>query len=215
MAWPPTLVIFDCDGVLVDSELPANRTFRLMLAEQGLELSLAETVGLLKGLSLPACGALLKERFGLVLPDDFFERLQQRTYQAFQDELNAVPGVQDAVEGLALPFCVASSGAIEKMHFTLGLTGLLELFRDRMFSAEQVARGKPFPDLFLHAAAQMGHSPDACVVIEDSLPGVKAAQAAGMNVLGFAGTELADADELGAAGATVFSDMRDLAALLA
>ncbi|MCG8691925.1 MAG: HAD-IA family hydrolase [Minwuiales bacterium] len=215
MAWPPTLVIFDCDGVLVDSELPANRTFRLMLAEQGLELSLAETVGLLKGLSLPACGALLKERFGLVLPDDFFERLQQRTYQAFQDELNAVPGVQDAVEGLALPFCVASSGAIEKMHFTLGLTGLLELFRDRMFSAEQVARGKPFPDLFLHAAAQMGHSPDACVVIEDSLPGVKAAQAAGMTVLGFAGTELADADELGAAGATVFSDMRDLAALLA
>ena len=215
MAWPPTLVIFDCDGVLVDSELPANRTFRLMLAEQGLELSLAETVGLLKGLSLPACGALLKERFGLVLPDDFFERLQQRTYQAFQDELNAVPGVQDAVEGLALPFCVASSGAIEKMHFTLGLTGLLELFRDRMFSAEQVARGKPFPDLFLHAAAQMGHSPDACVVIEDSLPGVKAAQAAGMTVLGFAGTELADADELGAAGATVFSDMRDLAVLLA
>ena len=215
MAWPPTLVIFDCDGVLVDSELPANRTFRLMLAEQGLELSLAETVGLLKGLSLPACGALLKERFGLVLPDDFFERLQQRTYQAFQDELNAVPGVQDAVEGLALPFCVASSGAIEKMHFTLGLTGLLELFRDRMFSAEQVARGKPFPDLFLHAAAQMGHSPDACVVIEDSLPGVKAAQAAGMTVLGFAGTELADADELATAGATVFSDMRDLATLLA
>ena len=215
MAWPPTLVIFDCDGVLVDSELPANRTFRLMLAEQGLELSLAETVGLLKGLSLPACGALLKERFGLVLPDDFFERLQQRTYQGFQDELNAVPGVQDAVEGLALPFCVASSGAIEKMHFTLGLTGLLELFRDRMFSAEQVARGKPFPDLFLHAAAQMGHSPDACVVIEDSLPGVKAAQAAGMTVLGFAGTELADADELATAGATVFSDMRDLAVLLA
>ena len=214
MAWPPTLVIFDCDGVLVDSELPANRTFRLMLAEQGLDLSLAETVGLLKGLSLPACAVLLRERFDLALPDDFFDRLQRRTYQAFRDELSAVPGIKDAVEGLALPFCVASSGAIEKMHFTLGLTGLLDLFRDRMYSAEQVARGKPFPDLFLHAAQQMGHSPDTCVVIEDSLPGVKAAQAAGMSVLGFAGTELADGDELGAAGATVFSDMRDLGALL-
>ncbi len=214
MAWPPTLVIFDCDGVLVDSELPANRTFRLMLAEQGLDLSLAETVGLLKGLSLPACAVLLRERFDLALPDDFFDRLQQRTYQAFRDELSAVPGIKDAVEDLALPFCVASSGAIEKMHFTLGLTGLLDLFRDRMYSAEQVARGKPFPDLFLHAAQQMGHSPDTCVVVEDSLPGVKAAQAAGMSVLGFAGTELADGDELGAAGATVFSDMRDLGALL-
>ncbi len=214
MVAPPELVIFDCDGVLVDSEPPANRVFAEMLAEHGLDLGFEETVRLLKGLSLTSCVALLTSRFDLDLPDDFTCRLQERTYAAFRDELTAVPGVRTAMAALGRPCCVASSGGIEKMRFTLGLAGLLDLFDGRLFSAEQVARGKPHPDLFLHAAAAMGHRPAACVVIEDSLPGVAAAQAAGMAVLGFAGTALADAAALRAAGARVFTDMADLPALI-
>lgn len=214
LSTPPELVIFDCDGVLVDSEPPANRVFAEMLAEHGLDLGFEGTVALLKGLSLKSCLALLATRFDLDLPDDFVDRLERRTYTAFRAELAAVPGVREAVAGLGRPYCVASSGEIEKMRFTLGLTGLLDLFDGRLYSAEQVARGKPHPDLFLHAAAAMGHLPEACVVIEDSLPGVEAARAAGMAVFGFAGTALADAAALGAAGAAVFTDMARLPELL-
>ena len=212
---PTRLVIFDCDGVLVDSEPLANHVLADAMAQLGLEAPLDVVHERFVGRSMVDVVAGIEADLGRPLPDDWLDALQRRTFAVFERDLQPVRGVAAALDRIDAATCVASSGAPDKIRFTLGLTGLLERFDDRLFSATQVPRGKPFPDLFLHAAEQMGHSPDACVVIEDSLPGVKAAQAAGMTVLGFAGTELADAQELGAAGATVFSDMRDLAALLA
>jgi len=204
------LVIFDCDGVLVDSELPANQVFCEALRAEGLCVELADIVRLLKGLSLRSCGDVIRREFDLDLSAAFFDRLQKRTYKRFRQELQAVPGVAEAMQALSVPYCVASSGSIEKMHFTLGLTNLLRFVDGRLFSASQVPRGKPHPDLFLHAAQSMAVRPSRCVVVEDSRPGVLAAEAAGMHVLGFAGTSLADARELADAGAEVFDDMADL-----
>ena len=204
------LVIFDCDGVLVDSELPANQVFCEALAAEGLAVELSDIVRLLKGLSLKACGDVIRREFDLDLSAAFFDRLQQRTYERFRRELQAVPGVGEAMQALKLPYCVASSGTFEKMRLTLGLTGLLCHVDGRLFSASQVKRGKPQPDLFLYAARAMAVAPGRCVVVEDSRPGVQAARAAGMRVLGFAGTMLADAHELADAGAEVFNDMAAL-----
>jgi HAD superfamily hydrolase (TIGR01509 family) len=204
------LVIFDCDGVLVDSELPANQVFCEALCAEGLDVELADIVRLLKGLSLNSCGDVIRREFALDLTAAFFDRLQKRTFERFRRELQAVPGVAEAMQALSVPYCVASSGSIEKMHFTLGLTDLLHFVDGRLFSASQVPRGKPHPDLFLHAAQSMAVRPSRCVVVEDSRPGVLAAEAAGMRVFGFAGTALADARELADAGAEVFDDMAAL-----
>ena len=214
MALPPDLLIFDCDGVLVDSEPPANRVLCATLNELGLEITLADTVRHFIGRSLDSCIERIETEFGLPLADDFRQRLQRRTFAAFRDELRAVPGIVPVIEQLTVPYCVASSGTIEKMRFTLGLTGLLAHFEGRMFSATEVTRGKPHPDLFLHAARRMGHPPERCVVVEDSPPGVAGAIAAGMGVFGYAGGALADAAALRAGGATVFADMADLPELL-
>jgi len=210
MMRPVDLVIFDCDGVLVDSELPANQAFCDALRAEGLGVDLSDVVRLLKGLSLRSCGDVIRREFGLDLSAAFFDQLQERTYQRFRQELRAVPGVGEAMQALSVPYCVASSGTIEKMHFTLGLTDLLRFVDGRLFSASEVPRGKPHPDLFLYAAEAMAVQPSRCVVVEDSRPGVLAAQAAGMHVLGFAGTDLADARELADAGAQVFDTMADL-----
>ena len=148
----------------------------------------------------------------------FLEKMQAVTYQTFRDApLRAVAGVKDAVTALqaaGLYTCVASSGAPEKMRFTLGLTGLWDLFDGRIFSASQVPRGKPFPDLFLHAALSMNVQPFECVVVEDSLPGVQAARAAGMKALAYAGEPYANRDALQKAGGRVFDDMKQLPGLV-
>ncbi len=214
MALPPDLLIFDCDGVLVDSEPPANRVLCRLLNELGLEITLEDTVRHFIGRSVDACIELIETEFDLPLAHDFRDRLEQRTFDAFRAELRAVPGVAAVIEQLALPCCVASSGTIAKMRFTLAMTGLLAHFDGRLFSATEVARGKPAPDLFLHAARRMGHPPDRCVVIEDSPPGVAGAVAAGMAVFGYAGGALSDAAALRAAGATTFADMAALPELL-
>jgi HAD superfamily hydrolase (TIGR01509 family) len=211
---PPDLVIFDCDGVLVDSEGPANRLLCEAINRAGLDISEQETNRELNGLTMASTLEIIEHRLGRALPSDFLPRLQERTFEAFRHELKAVPGIHDAIARIDLPDCVASSGEIEKMRFTLGLTGLLDHFEGRLFSATQVARGKPAPDVFLFAAEQMGVAPDRCVVVEDAVAGVQAARAAGMPVFAYAGHDYADTDALRQAGGQIFSSMADLPVLL-
>lgn len=211
---PPQLVIFDCDGVLVDSEPIANRLFAEHLTRAGFEMTTEEAVCALKGLSMASCVALIKRRFGRALPTGFVAALQAATLEALAREVTAVAGVHGALDRIPCPTCVASSGEHEKMRITLGRAGLWPRFEGRIFSATEVARGKPHPDLFLHAAARMRVPARDCVVIEDSRPGVEAAIAAGMRVLGFAGASEADRGALERAGAIAFTDMSELPARL-
>src|SRR5262249_19091935 len=165
----------------------------------------------LMGLSLKSAFEIVEAELGRRLPDDFLETMQAVTYQSFRDApLQPVAGVREAVLALqadGLATCVASSGSPEKMRFTLGLTGLWELFDGRIFSASPVPRGKPFPDLFLHAAIAMDEQPFDCVVVEDSVPGIQAARLAGMRALAYAGAPHAHREGLAAAGGVLFDDM--------
>ena len=208
------LVIFDCDGVLIDSERIAVRTDVQVLAKLGWVLTEAECVERFVGLSDKSVRAAIEAHLGRALPDDWDHEFQSLYRDAFAAELTPVPGVMQALDRITLPTCVASSSSHEKLRFTLGLTGLYERFAGRIFSAYDVARGKPAPDLFLHAAARMGVSPAACAVVEDSRYGVQAARAAGMRAFGFAGG-LTPAAWLEGPGTVVFSEMRQLPMLLA
>ena len=207
------LIIFDCDGVLVDSEPIANRMFTAALNEIGFDWSYQQVCGRFIGLSMSRCIELIEEELGRPVPERFLDELQRRTFEAFRTEgLAAVRGVEKMLDALDLPFCVASSGELEKMEWTLGQTGLLPRFAGRMFSAEQVPRGKPAPDLFLFAADSCGVAPQRCAVIEDSVPGVQAGMAARMTVFGYA--ERSDRTALAAHGAIVFDSMMDLPGLI-
>jgi HAD superfamily hydrolase (TIGR01509 family) len=209
MRWD--LVIFDCDGVLVDSEPLSNQAFADCLAEIGFDIGYDEVVRRFVGRSNASCLAEVEAEIGQPLPEDFAEHVLRRTLAALE-EVQPVPGVREALEALEHPFCVASSGDPRKMRLTLGKTGLLPFFEGRMFSAVEVAHGKPAPDLFLHAAASLGASPRRCIVIEDSLPGIQAARAAEMQVLGFARGEQAAA--LRQSGARLFDSMAKLPSIL-
>jgi HAD superfamily hydrolase (TIGR01509 family) len=180
------LVIFDCDGVLVDSEALACQVDADILTELGIAYTRDEIISQFVGVSLKDMMARIERDRTITLPADFAETLNRTLFARFESELQPIPGVRDAI--LALPHrrCVASSSLPERIAFSLRLTRLDDLF-EHIFSASEVARGKPAPDLFLHAAARMGASPDQCLVIEDSTAGVQAARAAGMKVIGFAG----------------------------
>jgi HAD superfamily hydrolase (TIGR01509 family) len=215
----PSLLIFDCDGVLVDSEKLADRALSRMLRELGLEMSEAEVRRSFVGMAMPDCYAEIGRLTGRPVPDDWIARLDALDHELYQRELEPVPGVRDlleAVHGHGMPRCVASSSALDKMHVKLAVTGLAPYFaREALFSAQMVERAKPHPDVFLLAAGRMGHAPPRCVVIEDSARGVQGAVAAGMAVIGYAGDPLTDADALMAAGAAhVVEDMAEAAALI-
>jgi HAD superfamily hydrolase (TIGR01509 family) len=209
---PTRLVIFDCDGVLVDSDRISLRIQAQRISALGLETTYEDCLGDFLGLGMPATLRILSERLGRPVPDGWVEELSAAVNEAFERELTPVPGIIEALDDIELPTCVASSGTHDKMRFTLGLTGLYDRFAGRIFSAEEVRRGKPAPDLFLHAAACMDIPPEDCAVVEDSPFGVAAAKAAGMRVLGFAATtpaeRLAEAD-------TVFTTMTELPQLVA
>ncbi len=207
------LVIFDCDGVLVDSEPISVRIDVEMLAEVGVAMSEAEVIERYVGRSPEVMLAETEAQLGRRLPDGWFERGEQRLRKAFAAELKPVAGVREALERIPDPVCVASSSAHHNLRFKLELTGLYERFAGHIFSASEVANGKPAPDLFLHAAQRMGADPPGCVVVEDSRYGVEAARAAGMHVLGYAGG-LTPASVLEGPGTTVFEDMRSLPELL-
>lgn len=217
-SFSPSLVIFDCDGVLVDTEPVANRLLARVLSEEGFQISYEECRRLFVGRTMDAVRAHVEAALGRALRADWTTSIRDRTLEAFAAGIEPVAGAGDVIHALrarALPYCVASSGKFEKMRFTLGMTGLLPLVEDVLFSAEEVRAGKPAPDLFLHAASRMGHEPSRCLVIEDSVPGVQAAVAAGMAVVGYAGDPHTDAAALKSEGAHVISGMDELRALLA
>ena len=212
------LVIFDCDGVLVDSEPLSNTVFARALRREGLDWSVEETMRRLMGRSMKACVEIVEGVLARSLPEDFVHRMQADTLQAFRAApLQPVPGINeaiDAIEAQGIKTCIASSGGFDKMEVSLGVTGLWSRFEGRIFSSSQVSRGKPFPDLFLHAAMEMNEQPFDCVVVEDSVPGAQAAKAAGMRALGYVGAPHTDRDAMGAAGAFLFTDMKQLPGLV-
>jgi HAD superfamily hydrolase (TIGR01509 family) len=214
MTEPLQLVIFDCDGVLVDSERLAVRVEAAVLAELGWPLSQAEVVERFMGRSQAFMAQAILDRLGRRLPDDWQDRLDRRYRAAFDAELAPVDGIVEALDRIATPTCVASSGSHEMLRHTLGLTGLYQRFEGRIFSASEVAEGKPAPDLFLHAPARLGAEPAACAVVEDSRYGVEAARAAGMRAFGYTGG-LTPAGRLAGPGTVLFDDMRRLPDLLA
>ena len=210
---PVELVIFDCDGVLIDSERLAVEIDVRVLNELGWPLTEAEVIERFVGRSDRETQAVVEAHLGRALPVDWEAQVEPLYRQAFADRLAPVDGVLEALDRISLSSCIASSGTHEHLRYTLGLTGLYERFAGRIFSAEDVARGKPAPDLFLHAAQRMGAEPAACVVVEDSRAGVQAARAAGMRVLAYGGG-LTPAELLAGPDTIVFDDMRDLPALL-
>ncbi|MET9281612.1 MULTISPECIES: HAD family hydrolase [Streptomyces] len=209
------LVIFDNDGVLVDSEPISNRLLAGYLTELGHPTSYEDSLRDYMGGAMHRVHDLVLERTGRRLPSDFDDVFHGRVFAAFERELEPVPGAVDVLEKLAadgVAYCVASSGSHERIRTGHCTAGLDRWFDDeRIFSSQDVGRGKPAPDLFLHAAARMGVAPERCVVVEDSPLGVRAAVAAGMDVYGF--TAMTPAEKLD--GATrFFGDMGELADLL-
>jgi HAD superfamily hydrolase (TIGR01509 family) len=206
------LVIFDCDGVLVDSEPIANRVLAEAITEAGWPITTEECMGIFMGRRWEDSLAMIETRLGHPLPPEFSRDFRARRDAALDAELEPVPGIAEAIDRIPLLRCVASSSGPEKIRVTLAHTGLLDRFEGRIFSAHVVERGKPAPDLFLHAAAEMGVAPPRCAVVEDTIIGIEAARAAGMSVFGFcahfASTAMADA------GATPFDSMAKLPELL-
>jgi HAD superfamily hydrolase (TIGR01509 family) len=192
---PVGLVIFDCDGVLVDSEPIAMRLLIETIAGAGLALDPGQAQGLLLGKSLASMRAILARDFGLVLSDAALEAMRHRLYAAFRAELRPIPGIAAVLDALPAACCVASSSQPERIEVSLTATGLWPRFAGHVFSATMVARGKPAPDLFLFAAGSMGYAPGACLVVEDSPAGVTAAQSAGMRVVAFTGGSHATSDQ--------------------
>ncbi|MEU9128224.1 HAD family hydrolase [Kitasatospora sp. NPDC048540] len=210
---PVELVIFDCDGVLVDSEPIAVRVHVALGAEFGWPLTEGEVIEEFVGRSSASIGEKIGARLGAATATAWDARFRDLHREAVDAELRAVDGIAEALDGLAVPYCVASSGDHEKMRHTLGRTGLYRRFAGRIFSATEVARGKPAPDLFLHAAERLGVAAERCAVVEDSEPGVRAARAAGMRSFGYAGG-VTPAHRLAGPGTVVFEDMRALPGLL-
>jgi HAD superfamily hydrolase (TIGR01509 family) len=205
-------VIFDCDGVLVDSEPLSNRILAERLTALGLPTTTEQSMADYMGRSWASCRALIEERLGRSLPEGFADGYHEELYAALRAEVEPVAGVVAALDALTTPVCVASSGSHEKIRTSLGTTGLLARFEGRIHSAADVEHGKPAPDLFLHAARSHGADPARCAVVEDAVAGVQAGRAAGMDVLAYAG--LTAPELLAAEGARVFTSMDELPALL-
>jgi len=208
---PFGLVIFDCDGVLVDSERLAVRVETEILASLGWSLSEAEVVDRFVGRSAAYMHQEVERHLGRGI--DWEEVFERRYEEVFSRELVPVPGVVEALGRLSMPTCVGSSGTHEKLRFSLGVTGLRDRFAGRIFSTSDVPNGKPAPDLFLYAAEQMGVAPAACAVVEDSPVGVEAGIAAGMAVFAYCGG-VNSRSRLARGGVVTFAEMHQLPALL-
>ena len=202
------LIIFDCDGVLVDSERIANEVFAKVLNEEcGFSLSLDDMFKTFVGHSSSQCMEIVEEMLGKKPPAGLEERYKNDINSALKSSVVPITGIHKAISEISVPYCVASSGSYEKMQTTLGKTGLLQFFEGKLHSTSDVKRGKPFPDIYLHAAQNMGVSDlSKCLVIEDSPLGVKGGVTAGMTVFGY--SELMDENRLREAGAHhIFNNM--------
>jgi len=212
------LIIFDCDGVLVDSEVISCRAHARTLTRHGYPITEEQVLQRFLGISDREARLIIEREMGRSMPDDFESQVKAATLQFYAGDLEAIAGVADAIAAIPLPKCVASSGTPEKIQHDLDCANLTDLLAPHIFSATQVRRGKPAPDLFLFAAEQMRAAPARCLVIEDSVPGVTGALAAGMSVLGFHGgshCQPGHAKLLRDAGAiATFDDMRQLPELV-
>lgn len=207
------LVIFDCDGVLIDSETFALPLLGSMIADLGVELEVDEVHRRFGGLSMEQVMAGVAETLGAPAPPTFLDEFVRRSEETLRRELAPIDGVPELLEGLGLPFCSASNAEGRELRLNLEVAGLLHHFGDRLFSADDVEHPKPAPDLYLLAAQTMGFGPEQCAVVEDTPTGVAAASAAGMEVFGYASRH--PAAGLAAAGASItFTSMRELPALL-
>lgn len=182
-----SLFIFDCDGVLIDSEVISARQLIEELKGYGVEMDMAFVSRHFLGRSYPVVLKEVREGWGVQLPDRFEADYRARLLAAFERDLKVMPDVVETIRALGIPYCLATSSSPERMRKSLEITGLSALFEGLTFTASEVARGKPAPDLFLHAAARMGADPATCIVLEDSLNGVRAGLAAGMRVWRFTG----------------------------
>lgn len=207
------LVIFDCDGVLVDSEPIVNRIFAEVLNEAGFKITYEEVMQQFVGKSLATCLEMIKEFYGRPLPKNFIELCREREIAALQKELQPVPGMPEVLKQITLLKCVASNSSHRHIQMVLTLTELLHHFQGKLYSCHDVERPKPFPDVYLYAAQQMNTNPENCLVIEDSATGVQAACAAGMTVFGYA--QYNDGAEEAFNGAKiVFNNMQQLPKML-
>ncbi len=215
MAAKPGLVIFDCDGVLVDSERQSAVATADYLEELGLSLSAEDAAVLFKGLTNTEIEGLVEPRLQAMLPNDFVAEMDQRMVDAIQSGITVIPGVRQAIEAIVAAGCEVSvglNGTPEETNAKVDAAGFWDLFGGNVFSAHHVSRGKPAPDLFLFAASTMGFAPGDCVVIEDAAAGVQAAMAAGMRVLGYA--LKGDRQGLSDMGAEVFVSMAEVPGLI-
>jgi len=210
----PELIIFDSDGVLVDSEIIALTVLARTASEEGAAIGVDEAIRCFRGRKMADCVRDIERRLGRSVRETFVTDLRRATALAFDTELKPVEGIHAALAEIAVPVCVASNGPMSKLTHTLGLTKLLDHFEGRIFSAYEVGSWKPDPGLFLHAARTLGVHPSRCVVVEDSLPGIHAAKAAGMQVLGFTGGDPDAELALGAACEKLLHRMSDLPGLL-
>jgi len=208
------LVIFDCDGVLVDSEGIGNAVLAQAATREGAAITAEEALHLFRGLKMAECVVEIERRSGRRVPENFVADVRQAMAIAFESDLRAVEGIHTALTAIRLPVCVASNGPMAKMKHTLGLAHLLGHFEGRIFSAYDVGAWKPDPGLFLHAARTFGAEPSRCIVVEDSLSGIRAANAAGMRVLGYTAGDARAMSELGTECADLFHSMDELPALL-
>lgn len=206
------LIIFDCDGILIDSEPIMSRVFVQMLGDLGYKLDYETTLHEFSGAAMHTCLKLTQQRLGWSPPVGFALELQQRMLDAMRRDLQPIPGIRDALDQLRISRCVASNCTHNDIRFRLDLVALLKDFEPYLFSADDVARPKPAPDIFLHAARSMGVVPERCAIIEDSITGVRAGMEAGMTVFGF--SRLTSPNLLQEAGARVFDLMFDLPKLL-
>lgn len=189
------LVIFDCDGVLIDSEVISARMLIAELAHYGVSIDLPYVAQHFLGRSYPIVLKQIREEFGVHLPDGFEADYRARLIAAFRKDLRVMPHVRDAINALSVPYCLATSSSPDRLKQSLDVVGLADLFEGRMTTASEVSKGKPAPDLFLLAAQKMGANPVRCLVVEDSLAGIRAGLAAGMTVWRFTGgTHLAGMD---------------------
>ena len=205
-------IIFDCDGVLVDSEAIANQILLSMAKEHGLEMTLEQAIKNFNGRGLKDCFQQIEKIANKKLPEEFEKEYRKKTFEAFRTELKPVKGAKEFIETLAISYCVASSGPLEKIHLNLTTTGLIEKFENKIFSSYQINSWKPDPEIFLFAASEMGFPINECIVIEDSKAGVISAIKGGFKVFGFANEN--NSQELLDEGATVFYNYEELSAIL-
>jgi HAD superfamily hydrolase (TIGR01509 family) len=214
-----TLVIFDCDGVLVDSEPISFAVLREMLADAGLTFSEEWAYENFLGKSMASITAMIAADHNLTLDETMLAAMRQRLYERFEAELEPVPGIDALLADFPHAFCVASSSQLERIRLCLNKTQLIDYFEPNIFSASMVENGKPAPDLFLHAARAMDFAPENCIVIEDSPAGIRAAKAAGMTVFAFTGASHAPISNLrplveSLKPSVIFDDMAELPGLI-